>query len=255
MTALIESVDFVRKMLNTYASDFKGFYFAIVITLVVVAICNLKNKAIRSYIIYSLVILISLLLIGFLDYAFEFVPEDEAGEINNVFPSITVILLGFAILLPFLVRNVKGKKKKMWCIGIVIAAIFVFFVEASVPLKWTFNNFTTSRLENKYSSDVEVIADTIGTHLALLPEDYKIRIKSCNKDANIFESSSSYYEESPSPVFNFAAVSKIDYVVIKKKDYFGNTTAEVLNKGASTYNYKLVKDLGDYIIYGSSNVV
>ena len=31
MTALIESVDYVRKMLNTYASDFKGIYFAIII--------------------------------------------------------------------------------------------------------------------------------------------------------------------------------------------------------------------------------
>ncbi len=257
MTAVIESVDFVRKMLNTYASDFKGIYFAIIITLAVAAICNLKNKAIRSYIIYTLVILISLLVIGFLDYAFGFLPSKKEGEINNVFPAITVILLGFAILLPFLVRkSSNNKKKRIWCMGIVIASVIVFLVEASVPLKWTLKNFTTSRELSPYTSDVKEIADTIGTYLVLLPEDYKVRVKDCNKNANILDGGSSYYDyESPSHVFIFAAVNGVDYIVIKEKDYFGNTNAETLNVNAATYNYKFVKDLGDYIIYGSPNVV
>lgn len=256
MTALIESVDFVRKMLNTYASDFKGIYFAIIITLAVVAICNLKNKAIRSYIIYSLVIFISLLVIGFLDYAFGFLPSKKEGEINNVFPAITVILLGFAVLLPFLVRKASNnKKKRIWCMGIVIASVLVFLVEASVPLQWTFKNFTTSRQSNPYHTDVVEIADTVGTHLVLLPEDYKIRVKDCNKEAKIMESSSSHYDEAPTPVFNFAAVSSVDYIVIKKKDYFGTTNVDSLNAAAKSYKYTLVKDLGEYMIYGSSSVV
>lgn len=254
MTALIESVDFVRKIINTYGSEFKGFYLAIIITLAVVAICNLKNKAIRSYIIYCIVILVSLLVLAFLDYAFEFLPEEEAGEIFYILPTIALILLGFAILLPFLVRKSSDKKKKIWCMGIVIGVVFVFLVEASVPVQWTFSNFTTSRAANKYPSDVVEIADTVGTQLVLLPEDYKIRVKECNRDANIFESNSSKYDVDPAPVFEFAAVSKIDYVVIKKKDYLGNTNASFLNEGASAYKYKIVKDLGENMIYGSANV-
>lgn len=255
MTALIESVDFVRKIINTYGSEFKGFYLAIIITLAVIAICNLKNKAIRSYIVYCIVILISLLVLAFLDYAFEFLPEDDAGDMFNVLPVIAIILLGFAILLPFLVRKSTDKKKKIWCVGIVIGVTLVFLVEASVPVQWTFRNFTTSRAANKYPSDVVEIANTVGTHSVLLPEDYKIRVKDCNKDVNIFENSSSHYDESPSPVFNFALVSNIDYIVIKKKDYLGTTNVDALNAGASKYKYTLVKDLGEYMIYGSSSVV
>ncbi len=255
MTALIESVDFVRKIINTYGSEFKGFYLAIIITLAVIAICNLKNKAIRSYIIYCIVILISLLVLAFLDYAFEFLPEDDAGDMFNVLPVIALILLGFAILLPFLVRKSSDKKKKVWCVGIVIGVTLVFLVEASVPVQWTFRNFTTSRAANRYPSDVVEIANTVGTHSVLLPEDYKIRVKDCNKDVNIFENSSSHYDESPSPVFDFALVSNIDYIVIKKKDNLGKTNVDALNAGASKYKYTLVKDLGDYIIYGSPHVV
>ena len=255
MTALIESVDFVRKIINTYGSEFKGFYLAILITLAVIAICNLKNKAIRSYIIYCIVILISLLVLAFLDYAFGFLPEDDAGDMFNVLPVIALILLGFAILLPFLVRKSTDKKKKIWCMGIVIGMTLVFLVEASVPVQWTFRNFTTSRAANRYPSDVVEIANTVGAHSVLLPEDYKIRVKDCNKDVNIFENRSSHYDESPSPVFSFALVSNIDYVVIKKKDYLGTTNVDALNAGASSYKYTLVKDLGDYMIYASANVV
>ena len=185
----------------------------------------------------------------------EFLLEDDAGDMFNVLPVIALILLGFAILLPFLVRKSTDKKKKIWCMGIVIGMTLVFLVEASVPVQWTFRNFTTSRVTNKYPSDVVEIANTGGTHSVLLPEDYKIRVKDCNKDVNIFENSSSHYDESPSPVFNFALVSNIDYVVIKKKDDLGTTNVDALDKGASSYKYTLVKDLGDYIIYGSPNVV
>ncbi|MBE5898629.1 MAG: hypothetical protein E7279_03420 [Lachnospiraceae bacterium] len=255
MTALIESVDFVRKIINTYGNEFKGFYLAIIITLAVIAICNLKNKAIRSYIIYCIIILISLLVLAFLDYAFEFLPEDDAGEIFNVLPVLVLILLGFAILLPFLVRKPSDKKKKIWCAGIVIGVTLVFLVEASVPVQWTFRNFTISRAANKYPSDIVEIADTVGTHSVLLPEDYKIRVKTYNRDANIISNSSSFYDYRLEDVFKFSNVSKIDYIVIKKKDYFGTTNVDSLNAAAKSYKYTLVKDLGEYMIYGSSSVV
>ena len=254
MTTLIESVDFVRKIINTYGSEFKGFYLAIIITLAVIAICNLKNKAIRSYIIYCIVILISLLVLAFLDYAFEFLPEDDANDIFNVLPAITLMLLGFAILLPFLVRKPTDKKKKIWCTGIVIGVTLVFLVEASVPVQWTFRNFTTSRAANKYPSDIVEIADTVGTHSVLLPNDYKIWVKTYNREANIVDKSSSFYDYRLEDVFKFSNVSKIDYVVIKKKDYLSITNVDALNAGASKYKYTLVKDLGDYMIYVSANV-
>lgn len=255
MTALIESVDFVRKIINTYGNEFKGFYLAIIITLAVVAICNLKNKAIRSYIIYCIVILVSILVLAFLEYAFEFLPEDDSGEIFNILPTITLILLGFAILLPFLVRKSSDKKKKVWCIGIVIGVTLVFLVEASVPVQWTFRDFTTSRAANKYPTDVEEIANTVGTHSVLLPDEYKIRVKTLNRDANIIDKHSSFYDYRLEDVFKFSHVSNIDYIVIKKKDYFGNNNLETLNAVATANKYKFVKDLGDYIIYGSPNVV
>lgn len=254
MTTLIESVDFVRKIINTYGSEFKGFYLAIIITLAVIVICNLKNKAIRSYIIYCIVILLSLLVLAFFDYAFEFLTEEYAGEIFNALPALALILLGFAILLPFLVRKSPDKKKKVWCMGIVIGVILVFLVEASVPVQWTFGNFTTSRAANKHPADVVEIANIVGAHSVLLPDDYKIRVRECNKDANIIEDSSSHYDESPTPVFSSASVKKIDYVVINKKDYLGKTNADEMNNGASNYKYTLVKDLGDYMIYASANV-
>lgn len=255
MTALIESVDFVRKIINTYGSEFKGFYLAIIITLAVIAICNLKNRAIRSYIIYCIVILVSILVLAFLDYAFEFLPEDDAGEIFNVLPVLVLILLGFAILLPFLVRKSSDKKKKVWCVGIVIGVTLVFLVEASVPVQWTFGNFTTSRAANKYPSDVVEIANTVGTHSVLLPNNYKVMVKSYDYNINDLKDASSDYTDEVKSVFGFAAVSAVDYVVIKKKDDLGTTNVDVLDKGASSYKYTLVKDLGDYIIYGSPNVV
>lgn len=255
MTALIESVDFVRKIINTYGNEFKGFYLAIIITLAVIVICNLKNKAIRSYIIYCIVILISLLVLAFLDYAFEFLPEDDAGEIFNVLPVLVLILLGFAILLPFLVRKSSDKKKKVWCMGIVIGVTLVLLVEASVPVQWTFRNFTTSRAANKYPADVEEIANTVGTHTVLLPDDYKIRVKTLNRDANIIDKHSSFYDYRLEDVFKFSRVSNIEYIVIKKKDYFGTTNVDSLNAAAKSYKYTLVKDLGEYMIYGSSSVV
>ena len=255
MTALIESVDFVRKIINTYGSEFKGFYLAIIITLAVIAICNLKNKAIRSYIIYCIVILISLLVLAFLDYAFEFLPEDDAGEIFNVFPVLVLILLGFAILLPFLVRKSSDKKKKIWCEGIVIGVTLVFLVEASVPVQWTFRNFTTSRAANKYPSDVVEIANTVGAHSVLLPNDYKIMVKSYDYNIKVLKDASSDYTDEVVSLFRFATVSNIDYIVIKKKDNLGTTNVDALNAGASKYKYTLVKDLGDYMIYASANVV
>ena len=255
MEALIDSIDFVRKALNTFGNEFVGIYLAIIITLAVIAICNLKSKGIRSYIIYCIVILVMIFALEFLEYAFEFIPVDDAGVIYYIFPAIPAILIGFAILLPFLVRKAPDKKKKLWCIGIVIATAVVFLVEASVPLQWTFKNFTTSRQSNPYHTDVVEIADIVGTHLVLLPEDYKIRVKDCNKEAKIMESSSSHYDEAPTPVFNFAAVSSVDYIVIKKKDYFGTTNVDSLNAAAKSYKYTLVKDLGEYMIYGSSSVV
>ncbi len=254
MTTIIESVDFVRKIISSYGSEFKGFYLAIIITFAVIAICNLKNKTIRSYIIYCIVILLSLLAIGFLDYALGFIPKEDVGGMYDFLPTILLIIIGFVILLPFLVRKREGKKKKVLCTGIALGVVLVFLVEASVPLEWTLKNFTTSRLSNPYHSDVEEIADTVGTGLVLLPEEYKIQVKECNKNANVFESSSSHYDESATPVFKFASLSNVDYVVIKKKDFLGNTNETTLNKGASSFKYENIKDLGDYIIYGSNNV-
>lgn len=258
MSAIIESIDFVRKILWDYGSEFKGIYVALIMTLSVFVICSLKNKGIRSYVVYNTVILVVLLLLGFCDYAFGFLTESDFGELNSIFPPIEITLLGFAIISPFLVRNVaEERKKKHMFIGLVVATSLMLVVEASVPLQLTFKSFTAPRLSNKYAAEVIEITDSIGTCSAMIPSELKISIKEYNFDANIIDNMSTDYgkTEAPTVAFTYALDTGVNYVVVKKANYLGKTNDDTLNQVAANYGYTPIKQVGDYIIYGSPNVV